>query len=967
MTDFDPTPTQRAVAATVATERLHPPQLVVQFPDGRRQEYTLPPGPLRVGRDEQGNQIVIPANFTSISRLHLELRREPDGFHVVDLESGNGVLLNGQRIQGSAPLHDGDEICIGLASMGQEVRLSFRAGDLPQSISETTRVPAAASGPAAPPPRGDQPRLHIRLPNGQELWTTLNKDVTLIGRDHMAEVRLPTFLGFVSIRHAEIRRAPAGFQIVDLGSRNGTRVNGQLLVPNQPFPLGDGCVIRLGDDQLGVSVGLTFHASAAAPAPAPGFTVRAAAATAIQRDIVTLGRSADNQVVLAGPTVSRHHARLERQGNGVWLEDLHSAHGSYVNGQRITRVQLQFGDLVQIASHLFIYQHDGLRRYDSQGMRVDVVDLHEEVRTRQGPLRILDDIDLTVLPREFVGLVGASGAGKSTLLEALVGIRPAQGQVLLNGRSLYREIHRLRAELGYVPQADILHTALTVERALDYSAELRLPPDTTPPERQKRIAAVLDTVGLNTDVIRRTRIGQLSGGQRKRVSIAAELLADPKLFLLDEPTSGLDPGLEKKMMHTLRQMADEGRTIILITHATANLIQVDHVAFLAQGQLVYFGPPAAALPFFEVDEFADTYDRLTGRGAEWRQVFVEKKPEAYQRYVVARHATRATQPEVNAPRRSGSSPARMLRQLSVLTRRAVSLLSSDLATLCLLLLLFPLTATLQLMVGSADVLTGDPAIVADPAAAAQTRSESYVPLPKTNTFVFVMGLEAVLIGMYVPSNELIKERSIYLRERLVNLQVPAYLLSKVVVFMTFAALQTILYLMLLSLGVHLPARGLLLPGPVELFITLFLTLTAGIGLGLLVSAISRSADMAIYALVIMMFFQFFFSGTVFDLRGNPAQFLSYLTTTRWSLTAIGVTIDMPRLAESTIVCAQAPVNPLQPSAGETTRCINQRDAVNDLLLPYGHEKLLQSWGVLAGTALLTLLATGVMIKRLDPT
>jgi hypothetical protein len=125
--------------------------------------------------------------------------------------------------------------------------------------------------------------------------------------------------------------------------------------------------------------------------------------------------------------------------------------------------------------------------------------------------------------------------------------------------------------------------------------------------------------------------------------------------------------------------------------------------------------------------------------------------------------------------------------------------------------------------------------------------------------------------------------------------------------------------------------------------------------------------MAIYALVIMMFFQFFFAGTVFDLRGNPAEVLSYLTSTRWSLTAIGVTIDMPKLAQSTIVCAQAPINPLQPSAGETTRCINQHDAANDLLLPYDHDKLLQSWAVLAATAVLTLLATGLMIKRLDRT
>ena len=113
---------------------------------------------------------------------------------------------------------------------------------------------------------------------------------------------------------------------------------------------------------------------------------------------------------------------------------------------------------------------------------------------------------------------------------------------------------------------------------------------------------------------RHKRIDQLSGGQRKRVSIAAELLADPSLFFLDEPTSGLDPGLEKRMMYTLRRLADAGRTIVLVTHATANITRCDHVAFMAEGRLVYFGPPAEALAFFRVDsgDFADIYTKLDG-------------------------------------------------------------------------------------------------------------------------------------------------------------------------------------------------------------------------------------------------------------------------------------------------------------------------------------------------------------------
>jgi ABC transport system ATP-binding/permease protein len=306
----------------------------------------------------------------------------------------------------------------------------------------------------------------------------------------------------------------------------------------------------------------------------------------------------------------------------------------------------------------------------------------------------------------------------------------------------------------------------------------------------------------------------------------------------------------------------------------------------------------------------------------------------------------------------------MLRQLATLTSRAVSLLASDPVTLLLLLLLFPLTATLQLVVGSQYVLTGDPAILADPAAAALSRAVSYLPLPETNTFVFVMGLEAVLIGMYVPSNALIKERAIYVRERMVNLQVPAYLLSKVAVFTAFAALQVVLYLGVLALRVDLPQHGLLLPGPLELFVTLFLTLLAGIGLGLLVSAVSRSPDMAIYALVIMMFFQFFFSGTVFDLRAKPAEALSYMTTTRWALTGIGVTINMPRLAESTIVCNSVPDDPRTPQV-ESVACINHTGAVDDLMLPYAERQLGVAWAALAATALASLTMTGIFIKRLD--
>ncbi|MBT7189173.1 MAG: ABC transporter permease, partial [Anaerolineae bacterium] len=519
-----------------------------------------------------------------------------------------------------------------------------------------------------------------------------------------------------------------------------------------------------------------------------------------------------------------------------------------------------------------------------------------------------------------------------------------------------------RAQLGYVPQNDILHMSLTVEKALDYTARLRLPASIDAEERKKRIATVLDTVSMNTETIRKTRIGNLSGGQRKRVSIAAELLADPKLIYLDEATSGLDPGLEKKMMHTLRRMADEGRTVMLITHATDNIVQTDHVAFISQGRLVFFGPSKEALEFFEVDDFADIYEKIERSGETWREVFEKTKPTAFQNYVEARKSNALAMPKRELPKiKFGLGD--ILRQLIVLTQRSLNVLFSDPITLALLLLLLPLTGTLQLIIGSKEILTGDLSILADPVAAAKTMTENYIPFAKTNTFVFVMGLEAVLTGLFVPSNDLVKERGIYLRERMVNLKVLPYLLSKAAIYSVFVVIQVALYLLILSFGMDFPSDGLYTNGTLEIFITLFLTMMAGISFGFIVSAISRSSEMAIYVLVILLFFQFFFAGTVFDLRGNSFEPMSYFTTTRWSLTALGVTIDMPEIVESTILCADMPENPLDPNSKMKTVCENYPEAKDDLMLNYDDERLLESWGVLFGMSILFLTITGVLLER----
>jgi ABC-type multidrug transport system ATPase subunit/pSer/pThr/pTyr-binding forkhead associated (FHA) protein len=943
-------------SVTSGTLFLKHTQIIIFLPDGTEKRITLVGTTIRIGRGIENNDVTLPTELRSISRRHLEIRFENGAYRVYDLESGNGVWMNGQRVV-NATLKDGDEIIIGQGT--EQVRIQYQAGtDMLASNAAALAIPTQIDLPSSMPQ--GTPSIAVRLPNGKIVFFAVVKDSIIAGRTSEADLVLA--YPFVSARHFELRRLENEYTITDLESTNGTLLNNKKLTAGIQTNIHHNDIIRIGDDSFGISLGLTFKNPAEPVAPQEGFNIAAPTMMMKAEETITIGRTMECDICLDTPTVSRHHARISKRDKVFTLEDLGSKNGTFVNDKPIKLVELIDGDIIRISNFLLVFDDGKVTPYQSNGMRLDVSGLSRDVSIRGGKLRIMDNISMSVLPREFVALVGGSGAGKTTLLNALVGIHPGDGQVKLNGQDFYQEYEQFRDQLGFVPQNDILHTSLTVEKALDYTACLRLPANVNPEERKKRIAAVLETVSMNTDTIRKTRISNLSGGQRKRVSIAAELLADPKLIYLDEATSGLDPGLEKKMMHTLRRMADEGRTVILITHATDNIVQSDHVAFLSQGRLIFFGPSQEALDFFEVEDFADIYEKIEHSGEQWRKTFQDAKTQAYQKYVLARQASAHATPERQMPT-IHFGLGKLIRQFLVLSQRSLSVLLSDPVTLLLMLLLLPLTGTLQLIIGSREVLTGNPAILADPINAAKTLLENYAPYAKTNTFVFVMGLEAVLTGLFVPSNDLVKERNIFLRERMVNLKVLPYLLSKAAIYTIFVIIQVVLYLLILSFGVNFPQNGLYFPGVIELFITLFLTMMAGITFGFILSAISRNTEMAIYLLTMMLFFQFFFAGTVFDLRGNTFEPLSYLSTTRWSLTALGVTIDMPKLVESTILCTDTPINPFDPNSDKKIVCENYVDATKDLMIDYSDRMLLISWEVLAGMCVLFMTLTGVLLAR----
>jgi ABC-type multidrug transport system ATPase subunit len=356
---------------------------------------------------------------------------------------------------------------------------------------------------------------------------------------------------------------------------------------------------------------------------------------------IVIGRERACSVHLPHPTVSLYHAILERTGGpgssskggslpggGLLVQDLESATGVYINGRRVRRPHpVDDGDRVGVGPFVFTRRGDALLLLDSsQSLRLEARGLGREVRLHGGGTRrLLDDVNLVVRPGEFVTLLGPSGSGKSTLMDCLNGRRRATaGVVLANGQDFYEQFDSFRQSLGYVPQRDIVHSQLSVRRALYYTARLRLPIDTEPAELQNRVEEVVRQMELGPH--QHTLVGQLSGGQIKRVSLGAELLARPSLLYIDEATSGLDAGTEARMMRLFRHLADEGKSIVCITHAVENVDQCHLVIVLAGGRLTYYGPPAEAPAYFGVHTLSQVYDRLAAKEpAEWHAAFAASR------------------------------------------------------------------------------------------------------------------------------------------------------------------------------------------------------------------------------------------------------------------------------------------------------------------------------------------------------
>ncbi len=828
------------------------------------------------------------------------------------------------------------------------------AADAPQVPARAAPASLMASPPAARP---DEPPLETQLAPPEELGLAflevtdhvtgtsmahaLVKASVSIGRDPRNDIVIDE--PCVSDFHLQLVRERTQWRLIHPHPErhatehgllhNGRQIHGHEVIRSD---LRSGERIRIGDEH-GIVVSLTYHEGRESAARAPARVRQIPLGTAE----VTIGRMRDNTLVLDHPQVSAHHARLTRDGDTYRLIDLGSTNHTYVNGLRVGEQTLHPGEEIRIGPYKLLFESGLIVLYDeSGGVRIDA--LHVTQTGGNGTI-LLDDVEICFPPRSFVALVGASGAGKSTLLDALSGLRPAaSGTVLYNGQDFYQHRAAFSTQIGYVPQDEIIHRDLSVERALYYAAKLRLPEDFTPAQIDQRIEEVLDDVEMRHR--RKLLIRQLSGGQRKRVSIALELLASPSLFFLDEPTSGLDPGLDRKMMLLLRKLADKGHTIVLVTHATSNINVCDYVCFLAAGgHVAFFGPPHETTTYFEQPGFAEIYSVLEPT-SEHPELPAEvaarfKRSPTYERYV-AEPLSHRPLASPSADRASGQPRTWMSRllggtgwkQFALLTTRYVELLWNDKRNLVLLLAQAPVIALL-LAVFILELDRHD-----------MFQSAALDAQADAQRFIFIMAFSAVMFGCINAAREIVKEAAIFRRERTVNLGILPYLFSKIAILGLLSLLQCAAFILIIALAAPFH-QGLFWNALLEGYVSLALTALAGLLMGLAISALVSNNDQAMSYIPLVLIPQVVFSGVIFPLKAIYLQVIGMVFVTRWAMAGLGSSLRLDAI-------------PLGGDRlyGSCATCVIYRQDTHYLLV---------TWGVLAGILIALTVLTAYLLKRKD--
>ncbi|OBH68111.1 ABC transporter ATP-binding protein [Mycobacterium intracellulare] len=791
-----------------------PPVLTVQSEWSQR---SFAPGhDVVVGSDLRADMRVA---HPLIARAHLLLRFDGAKWIAIDNGSPSGVFVNGHRVR-AVDIHDRQSLNL---ARPDGPRLSFgigrhdgAVGQLPPTLEA---VPVIAP-PGGPRPARPEPPRRPGVPPPR------------IARPQPAPPRYPP--AGQPPRAGYPAPQPAGLQPL-------TEIGAQTLEASGVDSANLRRAVQRSRSKLG--------------APPAGAAV--------------IGRAEDSDIVISDVLASRQHAYLVPGPTGMEIHDAQSINGTFVNGTRILSAPLTEGDVVTIGNVDLVFNGEILlRRAEAAtrtgGLEVREVDFHVDNK------RLIQKVSLTARPGTLTALIGGSGAGKSTLSRLIAGATcPTSGSITFEGHDIHAQFASLRSRIGMVPQDDVVHRQLTVTQALNYAAELRLPTDTSKSDRAQVVAQVIEELGLTKHAD--TRVDKLSGGQRKRASVALELLTGPSLLILDEPTSGLDPALDLQVMTMLRQLADAGRVVLVVTHSLSYLDLCDQVLLMAPGgKTAYCGPPG------DIEATMGT--------TNWAKIFgmVGADPDEANRRFLAQAKPPPPVSDADKPADLGA-PARSStwRQFSTIARRQVRLIVADRAYFIFLALLPFVMGALALTVpGSTGFRVADP-----------NGDGSDEP----GSVLMLLTMAAVFMGTALTIRDLIGERPIFRREQAVGLSTKAYLLAKMAVFFVFAIVQSTIATTITILGKGAPTRPALLLGSatLELYVATAAMCVAAAMIGLVLSSLARSNEQIMPLLVVSLMLQLVLCGGMVPVTNRIGlDQLSWAVPSRWGYAAQASTVDL---------------------------------------------------------------------------
>lgn len=582
------------------------------------------------------------------------------------------------------------------------------------------------------------------------------------------------------------------------------------------------------------------------------------------KEAITIGRSLDCDIVLPELSITRLHASIYKNTNNEYLiKDLGSKNGTFLNGKRITEPTIiTDNDSINIGAYKFKLKRpvEDIRRYNA------IVAEGVTKVVNNGKHTILHDVSFRVPSQEFVAIMGPSGCGKSTLLRALNGDFPASaGKVYIYGMELYENYDYLKRMIGYVPQDDIVHKELTIEKSLYYAAKLRLSGDVTRQDIEQKIDEVLENLNINDPELRQRKVGDLSGGQRKRVSIAVELLTDPSILFLDEPTSPLDPETIEDFLTCLSHLTQKGTTIMMVTHKPDDLYYVKNILFLSKGGfLAYFGSKDKFLSFFEAKNVIEVYSKnsTSQLGMLWTQKLRGMYPQSGVVHT----------PNNDLDKKGNES---LFKQFFWLTVRNFNIKTNDRSNTLILLLQAPIIAFLVVLIFNELEIS----------------------------VLFLITISAIWFGTNNSAKEIVGEQSIYRRERMFNLQILPYILSKIFTLCFFGFLQVLAFIAIVYCFVgkqpvtfnhYWQSCGMMF----------FLSLSATL-LGLLISAIVSNTEKVMTVIPIVLIPQIMLAGVMATIpEKSIVEFVSYGMLSRWGTQGFAYIQEQVRSYMADPLCPQ---------------------------------------------------------------